>query len=472
MTSSVTAAHGLSEQAIEEFATRLRGELIRPDDTSYDVVRHVYNGMIDKRPALIARCHDVADVMAAVNFGRDNEMLIAVRGGGHNVPGFGTCDDGLVIDLTPMKGIRVDPVGRTMRVEGGCILSDLDHATHAFGLAVPTGVVATTGIGGLTLGGGLGHLTRKHGLAIDNLVEVDVVLADGRFVTANAETHADLFWAVRGGGGNFGVVTAFLFRTHPVNTVYAGPMLWPFDQAAEVLRWYGDFLPNAPDDLNGTFAILTVPAVEPFPPDLHDKTMCAVTWCYTGPLEQAQATFAPIRSRFGGPALDWVGEMPFPALQGIFDPIYPPGLQWYWKAHLARELTSESIAEHVQHTAQMPAGPSIMLLHPVDGAASRVANDATAWSYREARWAVMIAGVSSVPADMPFHTAWVRSYWDALLPHSLGGSYVNFLGDEGDDRVAASYRGNYERLVKVKDRYDPDNVFRVNQNIRPSSLTG
>jgi FAD/FMN-containing dehydrogenase len=317
----------IRDEAIENLAAMMRGALIRRGDPSYDEARKVYNAMIDRRPALIAVCADVADVIAAVNFARDNGLLLAVRGGGHNGPGLGTCDDGLVIDLSPMRGVRVDPVRRTARVEGGATLGDVHHATYPFGLATPSGIISTTGVGGITLGGGLGHMTRQLGLAIDNLLEADVVLADGRLVTASAKEHPDLFWALRGGGGNFGVVTSFLFRLHPVKDVIAGPMLWPLEKAADVLRWYRDFIPNAPDELNGFFAFLTVPAVAPFPEDLWNRKMCGVVWAYTGQPETADAVFAPIRERFGPPALDWVGPISHPALNSMFDGLYPPGDQ-------------------------------------------------------------------------------------------------------------------------------------------------
>jgi FAD/FMN-containing dehydrogenase len=465
----------VDEGLLQEFAARLRGSLITPTDPAYDEARKVYNAMIDRRPAAIARCANAGDVMAAVNFAREQNLLVAIRGGGHNGPGLGVCDDGLVIDLAPMHGVRVDPAARTVRVEGGATWGDVDHATHAFGMATPSGIIATTGVGGLTLGGGLGHLTRKCGLTIDNLLEVDVVLADGSFVTANAEQHQDLYWAVRGGGGNFGVVTSFLFRLHPIDTVYAGPMLWEVDKAAEILRWYRDFLPAAPDDLNGWFAFLSVPPAPPFPDDLQGRTMCGIVWTYTGPLESAEDTFALIRTRFGQPALDWVGPLPHPALQSMFDPIYPPGDQWYWKADFFDELTDESIARHVEFGSQLPTIKSTMHLYPVDGAASRVPKDATAWNYRDARWAQVMVGVSPDPTDNERMTAWARAYWEALHPHSSGGAYVNMMmeaRDEGIDRVRASYGDNYDRLATIKAKYDPDNLFRVNQNISPKQGSG
>ena len=456
----------MAEMTVEELKNRLRGEIIQPGDEGYDDARKVYNAMIDRRPALIARCADAADVIAAVNFGRENNMLTAVRGGGHNGAGLGICDDGLVIDLSGIKYTRVNPEARTVRVGGGCTWGDVDHATHAFGLATPTGIISTTGVGGLTLGGGIGHLTRKCGLTIDNLLAADLVLADGSFVTASADENEDLYWAIRGGGGNFGVVTSFLFRSHPISTVYAGPMLWDLEQATEVMQWYREFSPSAPEDVNGFFAFLTVPPGPPFPEHLHNRKMCGVVWCFTGPLDQAEEVFKPIRS-FGPPALDLVGPMPYPMLQSMFDGLYPPGHQWYWRADFVNELSDEAIALHVKYCSEMPTMQSSMHMYPINGAAHRVGNDETAWAYRDANWAEVIVGVDPDPANNDRIISWTKDYWDALHPYSAGGAYVNFMMDEGQERVQATYGDNYERLVAIKNKYDPTNLFRVNQNIRP-----
>ena len=457
----------LNEATMATFRSSLRGGLIEPGDPHYDEARKVYNAMIDRRPRLIARCLDVADVIAAVNFGREHELLVSIRGGGHNAGGLGVCDDGLVIDLSPMKYVRVDPKKRIVVAGGGALWGDVDHATHAFGLAVPAGIISTTGVGGLTVGGGLGHLTRQCGLTIDNLLAVDMVLADGRFVTASSKEHADLFWAVRGGGGNFGVVTSFLFKAHPIHTNYAGPMLWPLEHAGEMMRWYRGFIAKAPNTLNGFFAFLTVPPGPPFPEHLHNKKMCGIVWCYTGPAGKAEQVFKPIRA-FKTPALDFVGPIPHPALQSMFDPIYPPGLQWYWKADFVRELSDQAIALHVQHGSKLPTTQSTMHLYPIDGAASRVKNTATPWSYRDAVWAQVMVGVDPDPANKEKISAWAKDYWTALHPYSAGGAYVNFMMDEGEDRIRATYGKNYDRLAKVKKRYDPANLFRVNQNIKPA----
>jgi hypothetical protein len=461
----------LNQDAVAHFRSTLRGELIEPNDAQYESARQVYNAMIDRRPRMIARCADIADVIAAVNFGRENGLALAVRGGGHNAGGLGVWDDALVIDLSPIRYTHVDPEAQTVRAGGGCTWGDVDHATHAFGLAVPTGIISTTGVGGLTLGGGLGHLTRKCGLTIDNLLSAEVVLADGSFVRADQKQNPDLFWALRGGGGNFGVVTSFLFKAHRVHTDYAGPMLWELEQAPQVLKWYRDFIIQAPDDLNGFFAFLTVPPGPPFPEPLHMKKMCGVVWCYAGPLDKAEETMRPARS-FLKPALDLVGPIPHPAVQSMFDALYPPGFQWYWKADFVNELSDDAIAAHMKHGPDMPTMFSTMHLYPINGAAHRVGSNETPWSYRHANWAEVIVGVDPDPAKKDQITSWARNYWEALHPFSAGGAYVNFMMDEGEERVQATYRGNYERLAAIKAKYDPMNLFHINQNIKPQAQAG
>ena len=457
----------LTKETTAPLRSNMRGEVIEASDAGYNEARKIYNRMIDRRPRMIARCADVADVIAAVNFGREHKLLIAIRGGGHNFAGLGICDDGLVIDLSRMNYVRVDPKKRTILAGGGAVLGDIDHAAHAFGLAVPAGILSTTGVGGLTLGGGIGHLTRQCGLTIDNLLSVDVVLADGRFVTANAKDNPDLFWAVRGGGGNFGVVTSFLFKAHPIHTNYAGPMLWPMEDGADILHWYQGFITKAPNALNGFFAFLIVPPGPPFPQHLHNERMCGIVWCYTGPLKNAERVFNPIR-KFKKPALDLVGPIPHPALQSMFDALYPPGLQWYVKADFVRELKDEAIALHVKHGALLPTMHSTMHLYPINGKASAVKNTATPWSYRDAVWAAVMAGVDPDPANNEKISKWAKDYWTATHPYSAGGAYVNFMMDEGEDRIRATYGKNYDRLAKIKKRYDPTNFFRVNQNIKPA----
>jgi len=451
-----------------ELGARLRGNVILKGDADYDAARKVYNGMVDRHPAAIARCADVADVIETVNFARENDVLLAVRAGGHNAGGLGICDDGLVADLSRLRGIRVDAAARTADVEAGCTLGDVDHVTGAFGLAVPTGILSTTGIAGLTLGGGIGNLSRSFGLTIDNLISADVVLADGKMVRASERENPDLFWALRGGGGNFGVVTNFEFRLHPVGMVHAGPTFWPIEKSAEVLRWYGDFIRQAPKTLNGYFAFATVPPVPAFPQELHERKVCGVVWCYCGPDAEADKLFKPVRE-FNKPLLHGVQPMPLAALQSFFDPLYPPGMQWYWKADFVKDLSDAAIKANAEHGAKLPTMFSTVHMYPIDGAAHAVGADDTAFSYRDANWAQVIVGVDPDPKNCGPITSWARDYWEAIHPHSAGGAYINFMMEEGDERIHATYRGNYERLAKIKRRYDPENLFRVNQNIPPAS---
>ncbi|GAB3048491.1 FAD-binding oxidoreductase [Spirosoma pulveris] len=457
----------VAKSPISQIKAAMRGQLIDAQHVDYHAARKVHNAMIDKYPALIARCADAADVVTAVNFARENSLLVAVRGGSHNGAGLGTCDDGLVIDLSLMNQVNVDPDSRTVRVQGGSLLGDMDAATHAHGLAVPCGINATTGIGGLTLGGGLGHLTRQCGLTIDNLLEADVVLADGRLVNVSATENPDLFWAIRGGGGNFGIVTSFLFKAYPISTVYGGPMFWELDDTKEVMQWYEQFIKQAPDEINGFFAFLMVPPGDPFPEQLHMKRMCGIVWCYTGDPAKAEAVFEPIRA-FKTPSLDLVGTLPVPVLQTMFDGLFQRGMQWYWKADYVNELSDAAIDLHIQFAAQLPTIFSGMHLYPINGAAARVGNDETAWNYRNATWAMVMAGVGPDPETKDALIAWTRNYWTALHPHSAGGAYVNFMMEEGDDRIRATYGTNYERLAAIKAIYDPTNFFRVNQNIPPA----
>ena len=460
-----TAVNNLSTSIIDEFASQIRGELILPQDSSYDDTRKVYNGMINKHPGMFVKCVDVADVIYSVNFARENNLLVAVRGGGHNGGGLGLCEDGLVIDLSGIKFIRVDTAEKTVRVGGGNIWGEVDHATHPFGLAVPAGIISTTGVGGLTLGGGVGHLSRKYGLTIDNLLEADMVLADGSFVTVNANQNTDLYWAIRGGGGNFGIVTSFKFQAHPVKTVFGGPTLWPIEQTEEIMSWYHDFITNAPDELNGFIATMVIPG-PPFPEHLHNKKFCGIVWCYVGDMDKAEEAFEPIKAM--NPLFEHVGPMPYPAIQTLFDGLLPPGMQWYWRADCFNELGPEVRAQHLKFGSSIPTPLSQMHLYPISGAASRVGKEDTPWAYRDANYAGVIVGVDPDPANAEKITEWCKAYWDATHPYSSGGAYSNFMMDEGQERVKASYRHNYDRLVRIKKEYDPNNFFSVNQNIRPS----
>lgn len=460
----------INEEALENLKNQVRGTILTCNDSAYEEACKVYNGMIHKQPAIIVQCENVGDVIASVNFARKNEYLLAIRGGGHSGPGFGTCDGGLVIDLSPMKGVHVDPENRTVQVGPGCTWGDVDSATHAFGLATVSGVISTTGVGGLTLGGGIGYLDRKYGLTIDNLLETEVVLADGTWVKANKEKNADLFWALRGGGGNFGVVTSFTFQLHPVDTVVGGPTLWNLEDAPEIMRWYRDFMTKeAPDDLYGFFAFLEVPPTPPFPEELYNKNMCGILWCYTGPKENFEETFAPVLE-VAEPVLNGVQEMPYPKLQSAFDALYPPGQQWYWKADFITEISDEAITEHMKY-ADVPSLLCTMHLYPINGAAHRVGKNDTAWSYRDANWGMVIAGITNDPSENEALRTWANKYWNAIHPHSAGGAYVNMMEEEGEERIKASYRDNYERLVDVKTKYDPENLFRVNQNIKPKPVS-
>ena len=453
---------------LDKFEHSLRGGLIGPENPGYDAARRIYNGMIERRPALIARCEDVADVIASVNFARERQILVSVRGGGHNGPGLSLCNGGLVIDLSHMNGVRIDPGSSTARVEGGCTWGKVDHASHAFGLATVSGIVSTTGVGGLTLGGGHGYLTRRYGLTIDNLIEADLVLADGSLVTANADKNSDLFWAIRGGGGNFGIVTSFVFQLHPVDTVFGGPVLWPVEKAAEVLKWYREFMPAAPEELYGFFAFLTVPPAPPFPETLHHKHACGIVWCYTGDLQKAQDAFRPVRE-FGPPLFEHLGPMPYPMLQSAFDPLYPPGLQWYWKADIFKQLSDQAIDLHTRFGSNLPTPFSTMHLYPIDGAVHRVGEQETPFPFRDCLWSSVTLGVDPDPANNEKMVAWAKDYWQALHPFSAGGAYVNFMMEEGQERLKATYGVNYERLAEIKSTYDSHNFFRQNQNIVPQS---
>ncbi|MGB8909529.1 MAG: FAD-binding oxidoreductase [Candidatus Cybelea sp.] len=459
----------MKDDALAKFRGQLRGTLIDRSDTGYEEARQLYNGMIDKRPLLIARCRDTADVIAAVNFGRDNNLLIAVRGGGHNGPGLGSCDDGLVIDLSSMKGVRVDPDARTARVDAGSTQGDVDHATHAFGLGVPAGIVSTTGIAGLTLSGGHGHLSRKYGLTIDNLIEADVVLADGSFVTANKERNGDLFWALRGGGGNFGVVTSFLFRLNPVNMVYAGPIAFDQSHARTIMQHYRDFLPGAPEEFSTFLGLKTVPSTAPFPQEFWGKRMCLLMSCYNGPEEQGRKALAPLIDALPAPWFNWMGTMPYPALQSMFDGLYPKGMQWYWRGDFVKTLPDAAIEAHLEQAAKTPSELSLAHLYPIDGAVHRTSKNETAWNCRDATWSLVIAGIDPNPQNAAVLTRWTKAYWEAVHPFDLSGVYPNFMMDEGSARLKATYGDNYDRLSALKKKYDSANLFRVNQNIPPAA---
>ena len=459
----------MNDEAVAKFGQSLRGALIGRSHPEYEEARKLYNAMIDKRPLLIARCADAADVIAAVNFGRDKKLPIAIRGGGHNGPGLGSVDDGLVIDLSTMKGVRVDPKNRTARVGPGCTSGDVDHATQAFGQAVPFGVLSTTGVAGLTLSGGHGYLTRQYGLAADNLLEADVVLADGSFVTASESENPDLLWGLRGGGGNFGVVTSFLFRTNAVAKVYGGPIVFELSDAPAVMKWFRDNQPKAPEEFYMFLGLQSVPPADPFPREHWSKKMCALVVSHNGPLAEGEKAVNAVRAALPKPIIDWAQPMPYTVIQMLFDPLLPKGLQWYWKGDFVKDLPDAAVDAYIAHAGKLPTVLSGTHIYPVDGAVHRQKKDATAWGYRDAAWSMVIFGVDPDPAKAPVLKQWAQDYWAAVHPFNLAGAYANFMmDDEGEARVRAAYGGNYDRLAIVKKKYDPANLFRVNQNIRPA----
>jgi FAD/FMN-containing dehydrogenase len=449
-----------------ELRDRVRGETITPGDFEYEDARRVYNAMIDRRPHVVVRPLGADDVVAAVEFARANDFPVAIRGGGHSVPGFGTADDAVVIDLSEMQEVDVDPHGRIARAEGGATLGVFNDATHEHGLATTGGIISTTGIGGLTLGGGIGYLARAFGLACDNLVSAEVVTADARRVTASESENVDLFWALRGGGGNFGVVTAFEYRLHPVEQVYGGPILYELDDAATVLRFYRDYIKDAPRELGGFPAWQIAPPLPFIPEDRHGEPFLIFVACWAGPVDQGEAALAPFHE-VAPVVAEMVGPMPYPAINSAFDALVPAGLQHYWKANFVKELTDEAIAAHLEHGPKVPAVNSTVHIYPINGAVQDVSSDATAFAYRDANFATVIAGMWPDPADNEANTAWVRDFYEATAPLSEEGGYINFMAEDDQARIRVNYKGNYDRLVEIKREYDPDNIFRVNQNIQP-----
>ncbi|MFI6147159.1 FAD-binding oxidoreductase [Streptomyces sp. NPDC051109] len=456
----------MGKLSIEQLRERVRGVVTTPDDEAYDEARKVYNAMIDRRPAAVVHCANAGDVMAAVDFARENELDLAVRGGGHSVPGFGTCDGGVVADLSGMRGVRVDPARRTARAEGGATWGDFNAATYPFGLATTGGIISTTGVGGLTLGGGIGYLCRGLGLSCDNLISADVVTADGQLLVVSEDEHDDLFWALRGGGGNFGAVTSFEFRLSPVKDIYGGPMLFELEDGATVLRSYSEYIADAPEELGAFPAFQLAPPLPFIPENRHGEPFVLIVSCWAGPLEEGQRALQAFHD-FAPVVAEHVGPMPYPALNSAFDALVPPGLQHYWKANFVTELSDAAIAAHLQHGPRLPALNSTVHIYPINGACHRVAPEATAFAYRDASFATVIAGMWPDPAANEANTAWVRDYYDAIAPHSEEGGYVNFMADDDQDRIRANYKTNYDRLVEVKQKYDAGNLFHLNQNIKP-----
>lgn len=456
----------MSKQTIEDLTARVTGTVVTPRDGEYEDARHVYNQMIDRRPAAIVRCATTADVAAVVRHAQESGRPLAVRGGGHSVPGFGTADDAVVADLSGLRQVDVDPAHRLARAGGGTTWNDFNEATSRHGLATTGGIISTTGIGGLTLGGGIGYLSRGYGLSCDNLVSARVVTADGETLTASESEHPDLFWALRGGGGNFGVVTEFTYRLHPVSEVYGGPMFFELADAPAILAYFRDFIRHAPREYGGFPAFQIAPPLPFVPEDRVGEPFIAVVSCWTGSAADGEKVLQGFRE-VAQPVAEHVGTMPYAALNSAFDALVPPGLQHYWKASFVSELTDGAIAAHVEHGAKVPVVNSTMHLYPINGACHDVASDATAFGHRDATFAAVIAGMWPDPADNEANTRWVKDYYAAIAPHSQPGGYVNFASADDQGKVAENYGANYGRLREVKRRYDPDNLFRLNQNIRP-----
>jgi FAD/FMN-containing dehydrogenase len=456
----------MGKPTIAQLREQVRGDVVTPDDAGYEDARKVYNAMIDRRPGVVVRPANVEDVVAAVNFARESGLDLAVRGGGHSVPGFGTVDEGVVIDLSRMRGVRVDPENQRARAEGGATWGDFNAATHEFGLATTGGIVSTTGVGGLTLGGGIGYLARGSGLSCDNLVSAEIVTADGRVLVASGDENQDLFWAMRGGSGNFGVATSLEFRLHPVKDIYGGPMFFDLKDAGAVLRFYREFIADAPEQFGGFPAWQIAPPLPFIPEERHGETFLAFVACWAGPVDQGERALKPLHD-VAPVVAEHVGPMPYPALNSAFDALYPPGLQHYWKANFVTELTDEAIAAHLEHGPRVPVVNSTVHIYPINGACHRVGSDATAFAYRDATFATVIAGMWPDPAQNEANIQWVRDYYDATAPLSEAGGYVNFMSGDDQDRIEANYRGNYQRLVAVKREYDPGNLFHRNQNISP-----
>ena len=456
----------MSALTLEELRDHVTGTVVLPGDDDYDEARTVYNAMIDRRPAVVVRAADSTDAAAAVDYARESGLPVAIRGGGHSVPGFGTIDDGVVVDLSGMRGVSVDPANRTARAQGGATWGDYNNATHEHGLASTGGIISTTGVGGLTLGGGIGYLTRGLGLACDNLIGAEVVTADGRIVRASADENADLLWALKGGSGNFGVATALEFQLHPLSDIYGGPMFFELEHAGDILRWFRDFSADAPEQFGGFPLFQIAPPLEFIPEDRHGEPFVAVVACWAGPLDEGEAIVNKIKD-VAPVVAEHVGPMPYPALNSAFDGLVPAGMQHYWKANFVRELTDEAIAAHLEHGPKVPVVNSTVHIYPINGAAQRVSAEESAFGHRDATFAPVIAGMWPDPSQNEANTQWVKDYYDATAPFSEEGGYVNFMADDDQDRVKANYGVNYDRLVGVKRQYDPDNLFRNNQNIKP-----
>src|SRR5438552_6868035 len=458
----------LDKAALSALRTGFHGELVERGDSTYDERRKIWNGSIDRYPALIARSTGVADVMAALKFARGTDLPVAVRSGGHSFPGQSTCDDGIVIDLSPMKGIRIDPEARTVRAQAGVLLGELDQATQAFGLAVPAGIVTHTGLAGLTLGGGIGWLMRKYGLTVDQLLSVDMVTANGELVKASDSENPDLFWGIRGAGGNFGIVTEFTFRLNPVGPiVLAGPIFWPMHESGQVLRFYRDWITDAPDDLTTIVVHRRIPPLPAIPKEFHGKPVVTVMSCYAGSVEEGEKVMRPMRE-FGSPILDLWEPKPFVAHQSMLDPSFPPGQWYYFRSADLAELTDDVIDIVASRALQMTSPLTAFPIFQLGGAIGRVGEDDTAFNGRSAGHTININATTATEKGFDEEREWSRNFWTALKPYQTS-VYVNFLMDEGEERIRQAYGPKrYDRLKALKRKYDPDNFFRLNQNISPN----
>ena len=456
----------MSVKTPSELGDLVRGDVIVDGDADYEDARSVHNGMIDKRPSVVVRVMNAGDVMTTVNYARDNGLDLSVRGGGHSGPGFGTNDGGVVIDFSKMRGVRVDPTAKTARAEGGTTWGDFNTATHAFGLATTGGIISTTGIAGLTLGGGIGYLSRGHGLSLDNLISADVVTADGKMLMASENENADLFWAIRGGGGNFGVCTSLKYKLQPVDNVYWGPMFYEIEETENILKFYREYIKNAPRQMGAFPAFQIAPPLPFIPENRHGDMFVAIVGCWSGDPSEGERQFKAFHDVAEVKA-EMVGPVPYPAINAAFDGLFPPGIRQYWKGNFVKELTDEAIAAHVRHGPHAPTVSSTMHLYPINGACHDVAADATSFGHRDANFAMVVLAASDNPANDAAHTKWVRDYSAAVAPYSEPGGYINFMDDDDSGRVRDNYGINYDRLVQIKRRYDPHNLFRINQNIAP-----
>jgi len=456
----------MTTQTIDALRSQLSGSVITPGDVGYDEARQVYNFMIDRRPRAVVQCANASDVASVVRYAAETGTELAVRGGSHSVPGFGTADDAIVADLSAMSSVDVDPEARTARAGGGTTWGRFNEATAAHGLATTGGIISTTGIGGLTLGGGIGYLTRGYGLSCDNVISAQVVTADGSTVTASESENPDLFWAIRGGGGNFGIVTEFTFKLHPVAEIYGGPMFFELADGPAILSYFNEFIKTAPREYGGFPAFQIAPPLPFIPEDRVGEPFVAVVSCWTGTADDGEKILQGFRD-VATPVAEHVGTMPYADLNGAFDALVPRGLQHYWKAEFVGDLTPEEIALHMDHGSRVPVVNSTVHLYPINGACHDVAPDATAFGHRDATYAVVIAGMWPDPADNEAHTQWVKDYDAAIAPSAQGGGYINFASADDQPKVAANYGANYDRLLEVKRQYDPGNLFHLNQNIKP-----